>query len=166
MEDEKIKKVFTFKTKIMINIVDKLIDAPKGFKLYSPIFGECTLQDIYSSGTIEVVRTENNATYTFNAYGQPTSTGECLLFPSKEVREWDNFLLEPKASYNFKPFDRVLVRDSENDKWQANLFSHISAANECRPFVCLGGRLWSYCLPYNEKTAELIGTTCNYKEDI
>ena len=146
----------------MISIADKLKDAPEGFKLYSPIFGECTLQDIYSSGNIEVVRTESTAIYTFNAYGQHTSTGECLLFPSKEQREWDNFSLEPKASYNFKPFDKVIVRDNIDGVWKADFFSHMGESNR---FACTGGCSWRYCLPYNEETAKLIGRRRNYKED-
>ena len=146
----------------MISIADKLKDAPEGFKLYSPIFGECTLQDIYSSGNIEVVRTENNTAYTFNTYGQYTSTGECLLFPSKEQREWDNFSLKPKASYNFKPFDKVIVRDTMDSIWKADFFSHMGESNR---FACTGGCSWRYCLPYNEETAKLIGRRRNYKED-
>lgn len=146
----------------MISIADKLKDAPEGFKLYSPIFGECTLQDIYSSGNIEVVRTESTAIYTFNAYGQHASTGECLLFPSKEQREWDSFSLKPKASYNFKPFDKVIVRDTMDSIWKADFFSHMGESNR---FACTGGCSWRYCLPYNEKTAKLLGTTHNYKED-
>ena len=146
----------------MISIADKLKDAPEGFKLYSPIFGECTLLDIYSSGNIEVVRTENTAIYTFNAYGQRTSTGECLLFPSKEQREWDNFSLKPKASYNFKPFDKVIVRDTMDSIWKADFFSHMGESNR---FACTGGCSWRYCLPYNEETAKLIGRRRNYKED-
>ena len=146
----------------MISVADKLKNAPEGFKLYSPIFGECTLKYIYGSETIKVIRTENNTAYTFNAYGQYTSTGECLLFPSKEVREWDKFSLKSKASYNFKPFDKVIVRDTMDSLWRADFFSHRSEYNL---FNCIGGYSWRYCLPYNEKTAKLIGTTHNYTED-
>ena len=146
----------------MISIAEKLKNAPEGFKLYSPIFGECTLKYIYGSGIIEVIRTENNTAYTFNTYGQYTSTGECLLFPSKEQREWDNFSLKPKASYNFKPFDKVVVRDTVDSVWRADFFSHIGESNR---FTCTGGCSWRYCLPYNEETAKLIGRRRNYKED-
>lgn len=59
-----------------------------------------------------------------------------------------------------KPFDKVLVRDADDDYWCADLFSHKDGIN----FICVGSN-WTHCIPYNEKTAKLIGTTNNYKED-
>lgn len=63
----------------------------------------------------------------------------------------------PKPHYNitnFKPFDKVLVRDSDNLKWTADLFSYIDDS-----FVCTGGIPCRQCIPYNNDTEHLLGTT-------
>lgn len=63
-----------------------------------------------------------------------------------------NMPIEPK--YSFKPFDKVLVRDSDDEKWSCDFFSYM----EDDEAICTG-TCWLQCLPYNEETAKLIGTT-------
>jgi len=74
-----------------IDIAELLIDAPKGTKLYSPICGEVKLrQSSNADGYIEV--TDNcNDVWEFYQDGRYDKYGECLLFPSKEVRDWGCF---------------------------------------------------------------------------
>ena len=67
------------------------------------------------------------------------------------------FNLKPKIQ--LKPFDKVLVREEEYSEWQADFFSNIDEDNR---FVCIGST-WSFCIPYNEETAKLMGTTNNAK---
>lgn len=55
----------------------------------------------------------------------------------------------------FKPFDKVLVRD-EDGVWFAGIFSHLRGDGQ---FFCAGGNLWEQCLPYNDQTAHLLGTS-------
>ena len=64
-----------------------------------------------------------------------------------------------KKEHQFKPFEKVLVRDSYNDMWRANLFSHI---REDGRYVTTG-LVWNFCIPYigNES---LLGTTKSAKE--
>lgn len=147
----------------MINIAEKLKDAPTGFKLYSPICGECYLDRINHYNTIFIKYAQKFIN--FNEYGQNTPNGECLLFPSKEIRGWDNFCIEePWKKYKFKPFDRVIVRDYDNQRWKADLFSHIVPSDEYNKeiYMCVSTG-WKQCLPYNEETAKLIGTTDDYE---
>lgn len=66
--------------------------------------------------------------------------------------------LEIEKQNEFKPFDKVVVRDKEDLVWFADLFSHIDKENN--RFACVGN-FWNVCLPYNEETAKLIGTTNN-----
>lgn len=56
--------------------------------------------------------------------------------------------------YPFKPFEPVLVRDSNVEPWRANFYSHLDNNNN---HVCIRG-VWNYCIPYNEETAHLLGT--------
>ena len=67
--------------------------------------------------------------------------------------------IEVKQEFEFKPFDKVLGRGCETDRWRADLFSHM---NETGEFICIG-YVWEECIPYNEQTAHLLGTTENYE---
>ena len=70
-----------------------------------------------------------------------------------------NSILETVKEYynkffcvNFKPFEKVLVRNYGN--WTVNLFSH----KEEGGYVCINGFKWSQCIPYNDETKHLLGT--------
>ena len=52
---------------------------------------------------------------------------------------------------------RVVTRVDDDAIWTANIFSHIDQYGEYNTIGCVGG--YPYCLPYNGKTAKLIGTT-------
>lgn len=71
--------------------------------------------------------------------------------------------IEVKQEFEFKPFDKVLVRDDSDDVWQANIFSRIEKDVEY-PYRCINGG-YHECLPYNEQTAHLLGTTDNWEEE-
>lgn len=78
----------------------------------------------------------------------------------KEGKAWDaekKQIVELKPKIEFKPFDKVVVRDTEYSTWCADLFSHI---DEDYRYACVGAT-WSFCIPYNEETAKLIGTINN-----
>lgn len=82
---------------------------------------------------------------------------------AKEGKAWDAEKkqivdLKPKVD-ELKPFDKVLVRDSESDKWRANLFGYI---DKDKYYHCVYAN-WVYCIPYNEETAHLLGTTDEWK---
>lgn len=67
---------------------------------------------------------------------------------------------EEKSEYKLKPFDKVLVRDFKNIAWKVDFFSHYN--NGDYRYNTLHGGTWKYCIPYNEQTAHLLGTTQNY----
>ena len=62
--------------------------------------------------------------------------------------------LKPKFD-ELKPFDKVVVRCSEADRWSIDFFSY----KVPNGYICTGDAWFGYCLPYNEETAKLIGTT-------
>lgn len=87
-----------------------------------------------------------------------------LLFDAlaKEGKAWDaekKQIVDLKPKCELKPFDKVLVRDDGCLEWQADFFSNIDEDNR---FVCIGST-WDFCIPYNDKTAKLIGTTNTIK---
>ena len=129
-------------------VADYLRNTPKGTKLYSPICGECTLVTV-SSNRI-VVMDHRNVCRLFDPYGLIDVNGECLLFPSKEVRDWSNYQLP----HDFKPFDKVVVRDE--GVWHIDFFERYLPGEEF-PYEGMH-QTWQHCLPFNEETAKLIGT--------
>lgn len=74
--------------------------------------------------------------------------GEAITF-QEAYAIWEKSKKQPA----FKPFDKVLVRDSESDKWRANLFGYIDNG-EYYHCVCAN---WVYCIPY-EGNEHLLGT--------
>lgn len=60
----------------------------------------------------------------------------------------------------FKPFDKVLVRDAGNI-WSAAFFSHITESSTYLYFTT-GSEVYEECIPYNEETKHLLGTDKPY----
>lgn len=79
---------------------------------------------------------------------------------AKEGKAWNaekKQIVDLKPKWTPKPFDRVITRNASDDVWTANIFSHMDSHGEYVTIACVGG--YTYCLPYNEDTAKLIGTT-------
>ena len=60
----------------------------------------------------------------------------------------------------FKPFDKVLVRDNE-EIWKAAFFSHY-VKNRIYRYLTTGNISYEECIPYNEETKHLLGTDKPY----
>ena len=86
----------------MTNLISILKHCPEGTKLYSPIYGEVTFTRISIINTILVKATKSNGEITsvdFNRFGRFSgefSNSECVLFPSKDQRDWDKFRIPTK----------------------------------------------------------------------
>ena len=81
---------------------------------------------------------------------------------AKEGKAWDaenKMVVDLRPKWTPKPFDRVITRNAADDVWTANIFSHMDSHGEYVTIACVGG--YTHCLPYNEETAKLIGTTKN-----
>ena len=62
----------------------------------------------------------------------------------------------------FKEGDKVLVRDSDTS-WKFDVFQNYEE-NACYSYECLGSE-YEQCIPLNEHTWQLLGTTDEYKEE-
>ena len=62
---------------------------------------------------------------------------------------------DPKT---LKPFDKVLVKDGYSQCWRCNLFSHTETEYPMFPYTTHVGHFY-YCIPYNDETKHLLGTT-------
>lgn len=84
---------------------------------------------------------------------------------AKEGKRWnpDTKLFEdlPKKC-ELKPFDKVLVKIAGRT-WTADFFSHYDENDEELPYICIGYGRVTHCIPYNEETKHLLGTTDEWK---
>ena len=96
-----------------------------------------------------------------------TETQQIILFEAlaKENKAWDaekKAIEDLKPKVEFKPFDKVLCRNSKDDTWEADFFARLTLKEidytQSGKYLCVGD-LWMYCIPYNEETAHLLGTT-------
>ena len=95
-----------------------------------------------------LMKAMNNAGYKWNA---ETKTLEKLVEPKFKVG--DKF--DPNT---LQPFDKVLVRDDRNEKWQCNFFSYININDDIYyPYVAINTG-YKCCIPYNDDTKHLVGT--------
>ena len=74
-----------------INIAAILKDKPNGIILYSPIFGECYFSLVIEETYDICVKKHNGVKEFFDSKGLYYNTGEVMLFPSKEMRDWRKF---------------------------------------------------------------------------
>ena len=74
-----------------INIAAILNDKPNGIRLYSPIFGECAFSFVREETNDICVKKHNGVKEFFDSKGLYYNTGEVMLFPSKEMRDWAKF---------------------------------------------------------------------------
>ena len=88
---------------------------------------------------------------------------------TKEGKAWDSEkkeVVDLKPNVELKPFDKVLCRNSKDDTWEADFFARLTRKEidytQSGKYLCVGD-LWMYCIPYNEETAHLLGTTDEWK---
>ena len=145
-----------------LNLAEILKDCPKGTELYSTVYGEVEFEEI-GNGEFPVKYVKSD-----DSFGSTTAQGlllsgfdgECTLFPSKEQRDWSKFKVKkPKFDpKTLKPFDRVLVRDSNAFNWVCDFFSHIGEPYNIYMCISIVGGGFKQCIPYNDDTKHLAGT--------
>lgn len=124
-----------------------------GLPVYSPAYGNGVISKI-TKEHIHVKFEKRNNHVRFDLWGRLHYQGECLLFPEKG-KEWE--LIKKFNPSTLKPFDPVLVRDYNYDKWNATYFSYYDVDRSFK-YLCTGLE-WRYCIPYNDDTKHLVGTT-------
>ena len=199
-----------------IDLREILKDCPKGTKLYSPMFGDVFLSAIKTNEIQITIQDDNKVKSTTSVkingcLNSDFSDGECLLFPSKDQRDWSKFKIVTVCNSlkvgdyvrhhaydickvteidehshrcsvqglkhdgtiivkqddlvkidkypieNFKPFQKVLVRDVKfSPEWKANFFSHLREDEEYK-FQTMS-TFYPECVPYNNDTKKLLGT--------
>lgn len=139
---------------------------PEGTLFYSSIYDEVKFLHIDKSLKCPIVVIYDYDHYSFFSKDARLiqGRGECTLFPSKDQRDWSKFVRfwdKPKVEKfdpsTLQPFDKVLVRDVYKGCWACTLFSHID--NDMSFPVYCSSDCFATCIPYNEETKHLVGTT-------
>ena len=148
-----------------LDLTKILEGCPIGTKLYSTIFGNVSFKEIVSDREYPIIMSQGIKTIPITKEGKYILyyDGECTLFPDKDQRDWgkfERFWDKPKVKKfdpkTFQPFDKVLGRDTNDNCWIALFFGHIGKGSHRA--VC-GYFSWTQCIPYNEETKHLVGTS-------
>ena len=135
-----------------------LKDCPKDAKLYCTFLGDVLFSKIEDN---KIFVHTNYAVYSFYSDGKFTCDGECVLFPSKDQRDWSKFKI-PIKRFNpkeFKPFDKVLVRDDYDLIWNPTIFRCLGRGPSGCIVYDIGTKDWIQCIPYNKDTSHLANTS-------
>ena len=153
-----------------IDLTKILENCPEGTKLYTTIWGEvtfikvsenvCNLYPIIIYNECDHVGLTKDGRYLINK-----QDSECILFPSKDMRDWSKFTApwykkEKFDSKTLQPFDKVLVRDYDSDFWRCSFYSHKRKEEEITTYRYeTPDNSYAFCIPYNDDTKHLVGTT-------
>ena len=147
-----------------IDLTKILKDCPEGWEFYHAAYGRVWFYciDLDFSFPIRLSLSKEifdnigvTSKGTINNYN-----GECLLFPSKEQRDWSKFTAPWYKSRKFdpktlQPFDKILARNGHSEIWNCDIFSNIND-NEPYKYNTISN-YWKYCIPYNDETKHLVG---------
>lgn len=147
-----------------IDLVEILKNVPEGTKLWSSVYGEVTLDEVEDAQCMDYpiyVRRTDGELEAFARNGclyVDYKDAECVLFPSKDQRDWSKFNTKNRTEFvELKPFYCVLVRDTDDGEWYPNLFSRKYKDQEY-PYEVLTGAQYRQVIPYNKDTAKLAFT--------
>ena len=157
-----------------IDLTEILAGCPTGTEFYHVVFGRVWLTGICLDDDCPIILSLHNEPYTNTTLTKKGTfskdyDGECLLYPSKDQRDWSKFerfwdkpkveepMVEMFDENTFKPFDKVLVRDYLNEDWMADFFERIDENDVRYNATCVTSH-WEQCIPYNEETKHLLGT--------
>ena len=151
-----------------LNLCVILKNYPEGIELWSDNYGIVKFVNVDTEWDTPIrVKLTNGfiARYTEEGWCDKRFPANCLLWPSRDCRDWSKFTapwlkkerFDPKT---LEPFDKVLVRSENIFNWNCSLFSNIDDFSSKYPFLCLS-MCYRFCIPYNDETKHLVGT----KED-
>ena len=134
-----------------IDLTKILKDCPKGWKFWSPIFGEIEFYSISENYNYPIIISCKKGKIWFSKEGLfdiENEGAECLLFPSKDQRDWSKFsapwykkLVEPKfkagdkivnslAEYMGAPGSKGKISEITDDKYIFTDGSYIFISNQ------------------------------------
>ena len=165
-----------------IDLTKILKNCPMWWKFYSSVYGDVEFVEIYRKPVLcnprpredewfgqEIHNSKHPILFWANGFEHRVSSrgemikgcGECTFFPSRDQRDWSKFTApwykkEKFDPNTFQPFDRVLTH-FDNERWDINFYSYKNPSWPW-PYTCMD-KSYKYCIPYNDETKHLLGTT-------
>lgn len=140
-----------------INIVDKLRYCKKGTKLYSPLFGEVEFNNIVNNKIYVITCNTSEIDFCKDGrYSDMYPDSECLLFPSKDNRDWNNFQVLEEGH-------RVMCSDNGNC-WSLCRYANNDAAKAS--FGSEINTYWNYIVPVEDFDFTAEDITINKEKSI
>ena len=135
-----------------MSVAKILKNCPKGMKLYSPIYGEMEFKGVIAiSESIHCITNKGNSHYFFPD-GKYEPEGECVLFPSKKQRDWDEFMIPFKDGdiiirTEFNPgckYYNIAIFKGYNDKPHNKMDIHcqVNGSNEFKTKMSICHKDW------------------------
>ena len=151
-----------------IDLTKILKYCPDGIVFWSDNYGEVKFLRIDTSleNPIRMERADGySVSYTKEGWCRIEFPASCLLWPSRDCRDWSKFTatwykkgkFDPKT---LRPFDKVLVKISNEyyNTWFADFVAEPSHVKNETPLT-LGAKEANMVIPYNDDTKHLVGTT-------
>ena len=148
-----------------LNLCEILKNCPEGTELWSDNYGIVKFVNVATEWDTPIrVKLTNGfiARYTEEGWCDKRFPANCLLWPSRDCRDWSKFTAPWPKKEKFDPktlraFDRVITRN-KYDEWTCTLFSHIGNKPNTRFIYVTCESVYEYCIPYNDETKHLVGT--------
>lgn len=121
-----------------MNIAEILKYCLKGTQLYSTIWGKVELSEVTDFGTIEIKTIGKIicASFTLDYEGRYSHRGECVLFPSKDQRDWNKFRLPVKKGDIMMSDNRAfIISDEYADAFHGSFHKYICGINSLGKFI-------------------------------
>ena len=150
-----------------LDLTKILEGCPKGIDFYHTVYGTVLFNsiDLDSEYPIRFIVGKNQVnSVTKSGLAISDYKGECILFPSKDQRDWSKFVRfwdKPKEKFDPKtlqPFDKVLSKYYIDKEWTCGILSHPYCHSGFNGFI-VNSNFVRYCIPYNEETKHLVGTS-------
>lgn len=95
-----------------LNLAELLKDCPIGTKFYCTVIGEVEFRGLDKDG-IDIIDAEFNYV-PLDHFGRYCGKGECVLFPSKENRDWNNFQVSQIRVLKYQIGDYIIFKGNDN----------------------------------------------------
>lgn len=149
-----------------LDLCEILKDCPKGTKFWTSLWGDVSFSGIKEGLIcITVILAQETEEFLFLKTGKfyNIEDAECIIFPSKDQRDWSKFKV-PIKRFNpkvFQTFNKVLVRDGLDFEWLPYFFEKLLEKPTGGYWaINMGSRCsWKMCIPYNDDTKHLCGTS-------
>ena len=150
-----------------IDLTKILEGCPKGTEFYHSTYGyvcfeEISIKSEYPIKLSTCSHISEVISVTTKGLHLKGFDGECVLFPSKDQRDWskfERFWDKPKVEKfdpkTLQPFDKLLVRPHPCAHWRPDFYVFMINST----VRTIGGCDSRMCIPYNDDTKYLVGTT-------